>query len=64
MIVSVAGPRVAALLAMRVNELVVVAEAGLKEAVTPVGRPDADKLTLPVKPFSAATVMVLEPLDP
>lgn len=25
--------------------------AGLKDAVTPRGRPDADKLTLPAKPF-------------
>ena len=47
-----------------VKELVVVAEGGLKEAVTPLGKPDADKLTLPVKPFSGATVMVLEPLNP
>jgi hypothetical protein len=43
---------------------VVVAEGGLKEAVTPLGNPDADKLTLPLKPFSGATVMVLEPLNP
>ena len=47
-----------------VKELVVVAEGGLKEAVTPLGKPDADKLTLPLKPFSGATVMVLEPLNP
>ena len=64
MIVTVAAPMVAVLLAVRVNELVVVAEAGLKEAVTPVGRPDADKLTLPVKPFCGATLMLLEPLEP
>lgn len=51
-------------LAVNVKELVVVAEAGLKEAVTPLGRPDADKLTVPVKPFWGATVTVLEPLDP
>ena len=57
-------PVAAVLLAVRVNELVVVAEAGLKEAVTPVGRPDAAKLTLPVKPFKGATVMVLKPLEP
>ena len=55
---------VAVLLAVSVRVLVVVAEAGLKVAVTPLDRPDADKLTLPVKPFSGATLMVLEPLDP
>ena len=64
MIVTVVVPVVAVLLAVRVRELVVVAEAGLKEAVTPVGKPDADKLTLPLKPFWGATVMTLEPLNP
>ena len=63
-IVMVDVPVAAVALAVRVNELVVVAEAGLKDAVTPLGRPDADKLTVPVKPFWGATVTVLEPLDP
>jgi hypothetical protein len=47
-----------------IKELVVVAEAGLKDAVTPLGKPDADKLTLPLKPFWGATVIVLEPPNP
>ena len=64
MIVTVDVPVAAVALAVSVKELVVVAEAGLKEAVTPLGRPDADKLTLPVNPFRGATVMVLEPLNP
>jgi hypothetical protein len=63
-IVTVEVPVAAVALAVSVKELVVVAEAGLKEAVTPLGRPDADKLTLPVNPFRGATVMVLEPLNP
>jgi len=63
-IVTVDVPVAAVALAVSVKELVVVAEAGLKEAVTPLGRPDADKLTLPAKPFWGATVMVLEPLNP
>jgi hypothetical protein len=63
-IVTVEVPVAAVLLAVRVKELVVVEEAGLKEAVTPLGKPDAAKLTLPLKPFRGATVMVLEPLDP
>jgi len=37
---------------------------GLNDAVTPLGRPDADKLTLPLKPFCGVTVMVLAPLAP
>ena len=64
MIVTVDVPVVAVALAVSVKELVVVAEAGVNEAVTPLGRPDAAKLTLPLKPFRGATVMVLRPLDP
>jgi hypothetical protein len=36
----------------------VVDDAGLNEAVMPVGRPDAAKATLPVKGLMSATVMV------
>ena len=36
----------------------------MNDADTPLGRPDADKLTLPLKPFCGATVMVLAPLAP
>jgi hypothetical protein len=42
-----------------------VVEAGsgleLKEAVTPLGRPDAEKVTLPEKPFRGVTVRALKP---
>jgi len=62
--VTVAVPVVAALLAVSVRVLVVVAEAGLKAAVTPEGSPDADRATLPVKPFCGVTVTVLVPLAP
>lgn len=45
-----------------------VVEAGsgleLKNAVTPLGRPDAEKVTLPVKPFRGETVMALKPEVP
>ena len=64
MIVTLDVPVAAVLLAVSVNELVVVAEAGLKDAVTPLGKPDAEKLTLPLKPFWGATVIVLDPFDP
>ena len=52
------------LLAVKVNVLVVAVLLGLNDAVTPIGRPDADKLTLPLKPFCGVTVMVLAPLAP
>jgi len=63
-IVTVDVPVTAVALAVSVKELVIVAEAGLKDAVTPLGKPDADKVTLPLKPFWGATVMALEPVDP
>ena len=37
---------------------------GLNEAVTPAGRPEADKVTLLLKPFCGVTVIVLVPLAP
>lgn len=63
-IVTVAVPVVAVLVAASVKVLVLVVLAGLNEGVTPLGRPEADKATLPLKPFCGVTMMVLEPLDP
>ena len=66
-IVTVTVPVVAVLLAVNVSVLVsvlVVVEVGLNVAVTPLGMPDADRLTLPVKPFTGATVTVSVPLAP
>ena len=57
-------PVAAVLLAASVNVLVLELLVGLKDAVTPLGRPDAEKLTLPLKPLSGETVMVLVPLAP
>ena len=48
--VIVTVPVVAVLLAVSVNELVLAVLTGLKDAVTPLGNPLADKLTLPLKP--------------
>jgi len=62
--VTAAVPVVAALLAVSVNVLVVVVGLGLNEAVTPLGRPEADKVTLPLKPFCGVTLIVLVPLPP
>jgi hypothetical protein len=50
LIVTVTVPVVAVVLAVSVRVLVLVVLVGLKDAVTPLGRPEADKLTLPVKP--------------
>ena len=59
MIVTVEDPAVAVLLADSVMTPLL-----LKEAVTPLGRPDAESATLPVKPFFGVTVIVLVPLPP
>ena len=67
MTVTVTVPGVAELLAESVSvlELVgLVVLVGLKAAVTPAGKPEADKLTLPVKPFCGVTEIVLVPLAP
>lgn len=62
--VTVAVPVVAVPVAVSVRVLVPVVLAGLNDALTPVGRPDADKLTLPLKPLSGLMEMVLVPLAP
>jgi len=59
--VTVAVPVAAVALAVRINVLVEVAGFGLKVAVTPLGKPEAEKLTLPVKPLAGAIVIVLAP---
>jgi hypothetical protein len=63
-IVTVAVPVVAVLLAVRVRTLVDVVGFVPKLAVTPAGRPEAESVTLPVKPPVGFTVMVLLPLLP
>src|SRR5260370_20503247 len=65
--VTVTVPVVAVLLAVSVNVLLLVVEVvglGLNAAVTPLGRPAADMLTLSLKPFCGVTVTVLRPLLP
>lgn len=57
--VAVTVPVVAVALALKVRVLVVVAAEGLNDAVTPLGKPDADRVTLPVKPFTGVTVTAL-----
>jgi hypothetical protein len=60
-IVTVDEPVVAVAEAVRVMVLVVVAGLELNAAVTPLGKPDADRLTLPLKPFSGVIETVLVP---
>src|SRR5215467_12226062 len=63
-IVTAAEPAAAVLLTDRVSVLVAMAGFGLNDAVTPPGSPDADRLTLPLKPFCEAIVIVAVPLAP
>lgn len=48
----------------KVTTLEPVDEAGLNEAVTPAGIPDAAKVTPPVNGLTSVTVMVSVPLAP
>src|ERR1041384_1588254 len=59
--VTVKVPAVAVAEAVSVRGVVVEAGLGLKDAVTPVGRPEADKLTLLLNPLRAEIAMVLPP---
>jgi hypothetical protein len=62
--VTVEVPAAALLDALNVSVLVFVAAVGLNAAVTPVGSPLTEKVTVPVNPFSGVTVMVLGALPP
>jgi len=62
--VTVNAPVVAVLLAVSVRTVEVVEDAGLNEAVTPLGRPDAVNDTVPVNPPRSVTVIVSVPLLP
>ena len=57
-------PVVAVELAVKVRTLVEVVGLVPNAAVTPDGKPEADKLTLPVNPPVSVTVIVLLPLLP
>jgi hypothetical protein len=62
--VTVAAPVVAVLLAVSVSTLALVEDAGLNEAVTPLGNPVAVNDTLPVNPPVSVTAMVSVALLP
>src|SRR2546426_9736520 len=63
-IVSVTVPGVAVLLAVSVSMLVPVAGFGLKDAGPPLGKTDADKITLLLKPLCGGTGILLAPGAP
>jgi hypothetical protein len=56
-------PVAAVLLATKVSLLLVVVLVGLKVAVTPLGRPEALRLTVPLNPLFLAIVIVLVALE-
>ena len=62
--VTVAVPVVAVALAVRVSRLVPVVGFVPNTAVTPLGRPDAARVTLPLNPSTSVTAMVLVPPAP
>jgi hypothetical protein len=57
-------PRMAELLAVKVTVLLPFVGFGEKDAVTPLGRPDAERVTLPVNPFRGVTLMEVVPEVP
>ena len=63
LMVTVLVPKAAVALAEKVNVLDVVAGFGLNPAVTPLGRPVALNVTLPVKPFCGVIVIELVALE-
>ena len=62
--VTLYTPTVAPLPAVKVSVLVPAVLVGLKEAVTPLGKPDKDKFTVLLKPFSAFTLITVLALLP
>ena len=57
-------PTAAVPAAVNVSVLVLAVVLGLNDAVTSAGRPEADRLTLPLKPNCAVMVTVFVPLAP
>jgi len=63
-IVTEKVPVAALLAAANVTVLDDGSDGGLNDALTPLGRPEAEKLTVPPKPFCGVTAMRLPPLVP
>ena len=63
-IMTVAVPVAAVPLAVSVSTLLPVVGLVPNAAVTPLGKPEAARVTLPVNPLTAVTAIVLVPLLP
>jgi hypothetical protein len=63
-IATVVVPVDAVALAVKVRVLVAVAGLGLNTAVTPLGKLDAERVTLPLKLFDGVMVITVVPLLP
>jgi len=63
-IVTVAAPAVAVLLAVSVSTLLPVVGLVPNAAVTPLGNPEAARVTLPANGLTSVTVIVSVPLLP
>jgi hypothetical protein len=61
---TVEVPAVAVLLAVKVTRLLPVVGLVPKAAVTPLGKPEAESVTLPLNPFSGVTEIVSVALLP
>src|SRR5215470_276491 len=57
-------PVAASAAAVNVTVLNAGSDGGLNEALTPLGRPEAEKLTAPLNPFCGVTVTMLPLLAP
>ena len=62
--VSVLVPRAAELLADKVSKLNPVVGFGANDAVTPLGRPDTERFTLPANPYCGFTKTPVVPEVP
>jgi hypothetical protein len=60
----VAAPGAAAAFAVKVRMLIPAAGPRVNEALTPAGRPAAERATIPLKPFRAPTVILVLALVP
>src|SRR6185312_6257489 len=62
--VRLAGPPTALLLADRVSTLLVAVGFALQEAVTPAGSPLTDRFTFPLNPYSGVTTTLVDAVAP
>jgi hypothetical protein len=62
--VTVAVPTAALAVATKLNVLALAVLAGVKDAVTPAGKPETVNATDPLKPFAGTTTMAAVPVAP